>query len=265
MIRILAFASPPAPGQYQLEYAEGGPGGVPANPLAIIRTPVTITAAAPTPASTGSFTMENRSIEDGQIWTYSGGCYVTMKYVKLDVVFHTSAELEPFREVSGYEIKIDGRTYNSVAPPEAGTKKDITIAPLHAACDGDDRQTGGLSLGTHTVSMVWHPAGATTDFPEAITTVELGCDATPPSGAGATPATPTPDAGAPSSEAAPADDGGGCSATGRPPFSAAVFALFAFFGMLACRRNATSYQHRSRRDAAECAGNRVSGSHSGRA
>jgi hypothetical protein len=215
----------------------------------VVRAPLTITAAAPAPVSVGAFTLENRAVHEGQIWTYSGACYVEMEYVQLDVVFHTSPELDPYRPVSGYEVKIDGRKYRALAPPESGTSPSIPVATLHAACDGDDRQTGGLSLGEHTVTMTWHPAGAAADFAEATTSVDLTCgDASTDAGASA----PSADAGAFASSAdasgvAPsggANDGdAGCSTTGRTPFSAALFALLAFIGVLACRRNAASYQH----------------------
>jgi hypothetical protein len=246
---ILVFESSPAPGEYQLEYAEGCPGGVPAKSPTVVRAPLTIAAPALAPASVGRFTIENRSVHNGQIQTYSGACYVEMEYVQLDVVFHTSPELDPYRPVSGYAVKIDGRRYRALAPPESGTSPTIPVATLHAACDGDDRQTGGLSLGQHTVSVTWHPAGATADFPEATTSVDLTCDnASADAGASAASAdagasAASADAGAPAPSIAPNESDAGCSTTGRTPLSAALFTLLAFIGVLACRRHAASYQH----------------------
>lgn len=223
---ILAFPSPPSPGEYQLAYKEACKDGVAQNPPLDVQVPLVVTAAVPLPIEVGTIETFNRSVQTKQIFTYSGGCFVTIEYVSLDVQLHLAAEQEPFRAVTSYALSIDGKDAGIIGLSSKLGPTTIPLTTLHAPCDGVDHQTGGLSLGTHTMSVKTHIAGAKTDTAETTTSFELLCT-TAPAASGATPA----DGGAaPVSK----DDEGGCRLASSSELP--LFPAFALATLVVLRR-----------------------------
>lgn len=179
----------------------------------------------------------------------------TVEAVAIDVVLKPTSELRAFAPVTGFVLSVDGEEQQRTAYGEAqASGDDRIVGRVRAACDPSASTRGEASVGTHTIGIRAHVAGATSDLPEITTTLTFSCAAgdtgSPDGGAASSPDASTPDASTQGTNGAAdgaSSEDSGC-AVGRESSNAwgQIGAFFAGLALVVSSRSMLRRRSRSR-------------------
>lgn len=134
-------------------------------------------AATSLPTRIGTVHGGNWKVGQRSVMTSSGSCFTSLEAVTIDLRVIPSPELLAYAPITGFKVRIDGKSARSTYYGQAKTEETgIVVMQLHAVCGtrtgGDDN---GVTLGEHDVEVTAHVAGAASDPPPVVRRLRFSC------------------------------------------------------------------------------------------